>query len=113
MHEAWLQDEACSLFFWQKGLQHCWESRGFSLQKIFFSLLLSKSATIADYWLLENAMWSYFWLVIELLWQKQKTLMGENGPKGPWEERDGIQISSLQKNLAVEEVKNKTIKEQR
>lgn len=39
--------------------------------------------------------------------------MGESSPKGPGEERDGIQISSLQKNLAVEEVKNKTIKEQR
>lgn len=39
--------------------------------------------------------------------------MRMSGPEGPSEERDGIQISSLQKNLAVEEVKNKTIKEQR
>lgn len=37
---------------------------------------------------------------------------GRAVPKGP-KEKDGIQLSSLQKNLAIEEVKNKTIKEQR
>lgn len=90
------------------------ESVGF-FSSIFFFSLLSKCTTITGSWLCWSMPCEAIFDCSENYCSRNKgQRWGRSGPRGPWEERDGIQISSLQKNLEEgEEVKSKTLKEQR
>lgn len=106
--ETWLEDEAFLAYS-----HNIAGNVGFF--NFFFSLLLSKCTTITNSWLCWSMPCEAIFDCSENYCSRNKgQWWGRISPKRPWEERDGIQISSLQKNLEeVEEVKSKTLKEQR